>query len=686
MENHLRGNTHGPVVQAGSIGTVSLLSDPPRAEPRPDRARRRPFELPPTTARFTGRAAELAELDALRLGHGPSVALLTGVGGIGKTALALKWLHTNRSSFPDGQLHVDLGAARTGSEVLESLLRSLGVREDDLPREASELRRLYLGLTARGAIALLLDDATSTEQVIPLLPASPEAAVLVTSRWRLDALAARGAVLVDVGPLDAPSALDLLAGAAGNRVVGEGEAARNLVSLCGGLPLALSVVAGRLAVRPNRSLSAELRSLRAAGLSMLSLPGGSSVMGVLDVSLAELPDALSALHLACAAHPGPEFGAEAAAAATGVAVAEAESSLAELVRRNLLVEVADGRYRCHDLLRDHALSRTPPGERDAALLRLCSWYLDLAVAADRAVIPARPRSGPRYAVVPPLADRVVALDLLSTERRNLVAVQGAAAERGWHGTVWQLAEALWGLFRYRHHRADWLRTHEVGVDAAARDGRPDAEARLRLQLAIGYQETGASARATAQVEAALELARVVGDRQITATALRQLGRIARPDDPAAALEHFRASLEVTTTLGQPRAEAFAHQRVGQALTDLGRHAEAVAELSEAHDIMAANGQDVELARVRCLLATPLLALGRRGQAADCLGLALPVLTTTGSPSYLGEALERLADLAHLDGDRAGALEHLRSAAANYRAVGEPVPAPLTHRLAELSRE
>ncbi|HEX2297717.1 MAG TPA: BTAD domain-containing putative transcriptional regulator, partial [Pseudonocardiaceae bacterium] len=223
-----------------------------------------PAQLPPGIPDFTGRTTQLAALhDHLGRGHPDragtsSVSAISGQAGVGKTALAVHAAHQLREHYPHGQLYVDLRGTQpqpmdTG-EVLARFLRALGVSGTAIPENATERGALYRSLLADRRMLVLLDNAAGEAQVRPLLPAAAGCAVLVTSRTRPAALS--GALFVDLDLLDPDQALDLLTRAIGpQRVAAELGAAREIVRLCGYLPLAVRVAAARLAARPHWRLA-----------------------------------------------------------------------------------------------------------------------------------------------------------------------------------------------------------------------------------------------------------------------------------------------------------------------------------------------------------------------------------------------------------------------------------------------
>ena len=228
-----------------------------------------PRQLPSGVAHFAGRGAELAALDAVLGGGaagGPGVVIsaIGGTAGVGKTALALQWAHQVADRFPDGQLYANLRGFDAGAgqptdpaDVLRGFLDAFGVHPERIPHDTESLAALYRSVLAGRRMLVLLDNAADVAQVRPLLPASPECLVIVTSRRELSALAAReGAVLVQLDVLSAQEANELLVARLGaERAAAEPWAVTELATLCARLPLALSVIVARAAAAPRLPLS-----------------------------------------------------------------------------------------------------------------------------------------------------------------------------------------------------------------------------------------------------------------------------------------------------------------------------------------------------------------------------------------------------------------------------------------------
>ncbi|MFE6738044.1 AfsR/SARP family transcriptional regulator [Streptomyces tubercidicus] len=316
-----------------------------------------PAQLPPDTADFTGRAKAVAHLaTALRGADGaraPVVATLSGLGGVGKTALALHVAHSVRARFPDGQLYADLqgtGRAPADSDaVLTHFLGALGVAESAVPEGLAQKAALYRSLLADRRILVLLDNARDGAQVRPLLPGVPGCAVLVTSRTRT--LALPGADQLDVEVMDEAEALELFGAVVGaERAAAEPEAARQLVAACGGLPLAVRIAAVRLASRPGRTTAGMVARLSEERRLDELRVGDLSVEATFRAGYEALDPGPAHAFRALALGGMPTFCRAAAAALLDTTDDEAEAAVETLVDAGLLEAHGDDRYRYHDLV------------------------------------------------------------------------------------------------------------------------------------------------------------------------------------------------------------------------------------------------------------------------------------------------------------------------------------------------
>ncbi|MCC9308328.1 helix-turn-helix domain-containing protein [Kitasatospora sp. RB6PN24] len=430
---------------------------PPLAEaPDAAEASRRLAQLPAVVADFVGRTEKIDGLAEVLLhscgapGQVP-IAVLTGGGGYGKTALALQVAHSVARHFPDGQLHADLRgtgpAPRDPAEVLAGWLRDLGQMPESLPDDLDARAARFRSLLAGKHCLVVLDDALDAAQVGPLLPGSRGSAVLITSRNRL--ASPPGAVREHLEELPAEDARCLFGRIVGaSRVAAEPAAADAILTACGGLPLAVRLAATRLANRPEWSLAhlAEALEGEAYRPEMLQVePLGFTrlIDGEGELSAAR---ALRLLSL----FPAPELPLPAAAALLGMDPCRTRGLLEQLVDASLLGTVAPDRYRMHDLLRacarEYARRDLAPADQLAASRRVIRWYAHTAEHA-LALIRSRPthvplEPEPPLGLVSGLADSEQAVAWCSAERANLAAVIRLAFSLGRPVEARVLATAL----------------------------------------------------------------------------------------------------------------------------------------------------------------------------------------------------------------------------------------------------
>lgn len=695
-ENTIAGDVHGWAVQAGVVhGGIHLHKARPRNSV--------PRQILPVPASFTDRENELAELDRLlrvEERQGPGLVVVAGSGGIGKTALASRWIADNVARFPGGQLYADLGgfgmsAPASPADVLGRFLRALGVPADQIPVDLAELAALYRSVTAGKSVAVLADDADSAAQVRPLLPASSASVVIITSRWRLGGLALDGARVLVLHPLNHDAALKLLQRTIGSdRVTTESEPARELVRLCGGLPIALGVAAARLSTRPQWPISrlVDVLSDERRRLSALAVADKAVVKASFDLSYRELATSAARAYRLLSLHPGQEFGSAVTAAAVDLPPLAAEEALDDLVNVSLLTDIGPDRYRFHDLARVHARQQAEDNDSKAArtdsVHRIVDWYLDNAVSADLVAIPLRPRIGPRFrrprSEPSRFTNAPTALDWLEQELGNVVEAGRTAVAHHWWEETWQLCEALWSLFLYRKHYRQWIITHEWGIDAARRCENPRAEARLRVQLGYAYLNTERYDAARDCFTASLDLGRSCDDRSVQATAWEHLGLVARSTgDLHVAVAHFTKALHITEKLKQPRGVTLHLRRLGETFAELGLPQEATSHLQRAADVAKQIDDSVLHARALTRLGSLNLRSGRPHEAYETLEKAADILGKSGATAYYAEVLEALGDACLSTGDFTSARGYLEQALGIYERSADPKIRRVSARLTSI---
>lgn len=355
-----------------------------------------PVTLPAAPPVLAGRAAALAELDDGQSATTPPVVVITGLGGIGKTSLALRWAHDNASRFPDGQLYINLHGydptvpAMTPSGAVRDLLVTLGVEQRALPARAEAQYALFRGLLAHRRMLLLLDNAHDAEHVRPLLPGSPTCSVVITSRDRLNSLVAHeGARPLALDVLSPEASRQFLATQLGERrTAAEPHAVGAIIDSCGRMPLALASAAARGAARPQFPLSALADELRAAETRLDTLETGdplTSLRRVFDASYNALPYSAARVLGLVSLAPGRHIELSAAAALTGLTPSRTQALLSSLESAHLVNQTSPGRYELHELVRLTAAERCvhdqSAEERSEALHSLVTFYVRTAASA-----------------------------------------------------------------------------------------------------------------------------------------------------------------------------------------------------------------------------------------------------------------------------------------------------------------
>ncbi len=691
QQNLLSGEAHGSIVQAGTVhGGINVQPS------IPDTGQVIPRQLLPAPARFAGRLPELAQLHELiakSSGSAPTVIILRGPGGVGKTALALRWLGHVADGFRDGNLYADL-ALSTGQpvapeDVLGHFLRALGVAPQRIPSSLAERTALYRSVTARLDFVVLLDNAVSAAQAQVLLPAGTNSLAVVTSRRPLLGLLAGGAHAVQVDPLGAADALELLSHTIGSqRIQTERRSAERLAGLCGGLPIALCVAAARIASRPRRSLARMIDELsdERARLDGLSAEGDLSVRATFDVAYGALPSPLQHIYRTMGLHPGKAFSVEAAAVAIGADPRAARRALDELVDASLLEDFVGGEYRFHDLVRvhalDQALSHDSDEDRAAVVRNVLHWYLFAAQAANRVVMPARRvltyefgRSVHEFQLPAGIDHQVTAMGWLANHRANLVAATQDAAKFGWPELAYHLADALQPLFILHRYQRSSLEIGEVALRAAEAWGNSAAEASARKRLGRTYAQLGHFDRAQYHATELLRRARARHDRRAEASALKNTALLlAATGQLQEAVATFDQVIAILRALNKRRGEGLARIELADVLMRLDHTDAAISQSRQAGDILSAlePPDPYHTARAMSRLGQAYLGAGNLELARGLLQEAITVLAAQDAGPERGRAHRALATLSRRAGDEEGARRHDETADA---LLGADEPAP-----------
>lgn len=672
----------GSIVQLGQ-GTQHIYLPPGGQTPRAVAAA--VHTLPRGIATFTGRDSELDEiLDAVpfaaEAGRPVAVHAIDGMAGVGKTAFALHAAHGLAPRFPDGQLFLDLHAHTPGrrpvdpGDALGSLLLAIGVNAAQIPRGLDARAALWRGQLAGRRMLVLLDDAAGHRQVRPLVPAASGCLVLITSRRRLAALDDVVVLSLDTLPPDAAAGLFArLAPTA----PGESDAVARLVGLCGHLPLAIALLAGRLRHHRSWTIADLAADLEAARDRLAEIHAEDvTVAAAFDLSYQDLPTDWQRLFRRLGLHPGPDVDAYAAAALDNIDLSHARQGLDALYLDHLIDEPTRGRYRFHDLIRGYARGLTghdTTTDRGAAHDRLDAYYLAAATVASRHVgggAPASPPAEHHPGAVPDFASRKTACAWLETERANLDASIGNAAASGHHLHTIQLTDAMSTFLRGAGHWDQALALHHTSLTAARAAGDRRGEAGALRDLGAVQRLTDDYPAAQASLTDALRLYRGLGDRYGEADALTWLGAVQRlTDDHPAAQASFTNALRLSRTLGDRRREANALRGLGIAQWLTGDYPTARANLTDAVALYRTLGDAYGEANALRNLGVVQRATGDYPAAQASLTDALTRSRALGDRAGEAGALHNLGVVQQTTGDYPTAQASFTDALTRYRALG-----------------
>ncbi|MFT7836774.1 tetratricopeptide repeat protein [Saccharothrix sp. BKS2] len=687
--------------------------------PSPRPARVVPRQLPAAPGLFTGRTVELARLDralthtALPEGLGTDarepttttvpagpvgtgatmlVSAIGGAGGIGKTWLALAWAHRNLERFPDGQLFVDLHGFSPVDDPVEpaaavrGFLDALQVDPGRIPTDLDTQAALYRSMVAGRRMLIVLDNAATIEQVVPLLPGSPTCTVLVTGRQRLASLIDRhGARHLSLDVLSREEAHALLTDRLdADRVASAPELVDELVMLCGGHPLALSIIARTADIRPTVPLTEIAAELRQLGLEAFDhdTEPAASLPTVLSWSLRYLTEDQRTMFALLGITPGPDTTPPATAALTGLSPARTRRALAALENASLIDRSPGGRYAMHDLVRAYAANTAratlPDDVREAALVRVVDFHLHTAHTASRHLDPhgtLLPPDPPASGVHPhPLPDTAAALAWLQAEHTTLLATQRIATALGRHHAVWHLA---WNLdtFHHRGHLRDALAVWQAALDAA--EHLPESATRSRTHRILGYvcSRLGLHEQATGHLNHALDLAVRHHDFIQQAHTHQQFAIVWELwGDDRRALGHAQHALDLYRSFNQPVWEADALNAVGWYAARLGEfdtargHCHAALVLHRHHHDLVGESHTLDS------LGYIAHHTGDHHQALDLYDQALSLRRTLGHAYEVANTLDNVGHPHAALGDQEQARMAWEGALALYRDQGRDTDA------------
>jgi DNA-binding SARP family transcriptional activator len=632
----------------------------PADEAAPAPAAVRPAQLPATVPDFTGRASFVRELgDRLATAEGSvmAVSALAGIGGVGKTTLAVHVAHQARPHFPDGQLYVDLqGAGARAAEpetVLGAFLRALGTADSAIPDSLDERAALYRSTLDGRRILVLLDNAHDAAQIRPLLPGTAGCAALVTSRVRMVDLA--GAHLVDLDVMSPEEALQLFTRIVGEERVGsEREAALDVVAACGFLPLAIRIAASRLAARRTWTVSVLAAKLADERRRLDELQAGDlAVKATFELGYGQLEPAQARAFRLLGLADGPDISLAAAAAVLNLEAHAAEDLLESLVDTSLLESAAPGRYRYHDLVRLYARAcaerdEQPPEEREFALSRLLDFYLATAAGVyalerpgDRLVDHLEPTQYEGLS----FADRHSALDWLYAEATNLLA---CVCQSSGPATLRRAVDLLYAALDLGESGANSKQYEASAItvrEAARTCGDPRAEGRAVMSLANVHQLAGRFDHADREAQEAMRLADTVHDPLPACWASNARGIIALYQNRHADGEAFLTqAIDAFRSDKNRPGEASALCNLSRIHLATGRTKSAITLAQSGIEIYESLGHALRSANGRYALGLALTRSGKLSAATDELNEALAIFRDSRQRLWEGMALFRLAEL------------------------------------------
>ncbi|MER6987547.1 NB-ARC domain-containing protein [Saccharopolyspora hirsuta] len=673
--NRFDGEAHG-VVQAHNFHGDVHFHAPESPNPPPK-------QVPPPSRFFTNNERQLGDISKyLKPGAGaeerpPALVVVQGPPGSGKSETAYQWVQEHRGHYPDGAFYARL-TAESGmvGEALHQFLLAIGYKSAELPAGLDARSNLFRSWTSGKKVVVVIDDAITAAQVLPLLPGAGNSAVLVTEARSLSSLRVRaGAEFVPLDPLTDDAARLLLSRIVGEAkdLTGEPEQVDRLIELCEGQTIALCVAASELARAPERPVARLVRELSKQRLGRLSRDADLSVKAVFNTAVARLDERAKQLYAAFGQHPGAgEVSLAALAAAVDLDEDDVREALDLLVSAHLIREVAEDRYFAYSLVREHA---RPLGSAEMRN-RFTEFYVRRALSAGHAVQPKRgwlEALWPGFLPEPVTADE--AREWLAAERANLRAVaselRAAGAEQ-----VCQLAVALWPFQEQGKHVDDMDVLNEYAVEVADHRELTFAAGLALIQRGFAFRARGESDKAAGLFAEGEARARAVARDDLAATAVESLGISLRDQgDREAARTALERNLGMAEQLGDPRRLALARMHLGSvAEPQLGEQL-----LDQA--LAAFGTEPYNAAKTRMWRGRRRTELERYDEANADLSAALEYMTEHGHHFDRAQVLVGLGDNASAAGDAEAAQQHFLDAAAicrtrGFAELGEQVQARL----------
>jgi tetratricopeptide (TPR) repeat protein/DNA-binding SARP family transcriptional activator len=668
---------HQRILRGDPQLAVRAANDSPGRIPAPD-------TLPPQAVELVGRTAELRLLTGDG-NHCPQVSVIEGMPGVGKTALAVRAARIASDQYTDGVAYLNFHTHDPGRpsldapEALYRLLHMFGVPPAQIPDAIDERIALWRAQLSRRRAVVILDDAAGSDQIRPLLPVAGRCLILITSRHRVPGLESARALTLDVLSID--DAITLF-----RRVAGHGgydqeeDEVAAAVQLCGRLPLAIQITAGRMAQEYPPRLADLVDELSQSPV----LVGGEGVsspewISAFDLSYRALEPGHQRYFRRLGINPCVYISPHAAAALVGGTVAEAETALAALLDYHLLAPAPVGQFRFHDLIRGYAAlcaarEETRPEQRQA-VGRLLDYYLHTADKVDRVLHPFR-RRRPVAVTHPPAAIPVLdtqedAAKWLGLEWRNILQAAQHAGRHEWKAKCADLIHTLAGFMEVNAYWAEAIAAHTVALQASRDLADPPRIAQASLDLGEMSQQTGRYEAALALAEDAAAIYRSLADRQGEAEALDQIGTA------HSRAGRFREALAYVQEAGIAYRDIADRYGVANTLShaavcswQLGRYPEAMAHLQEALSLFREIGDRRGEAKTLNNLGEMQLYLGYHKDALDSYQESLEIFREIGGSQNEAILYRNIGNVYNYKGSYEESLAAYRRALSTFRSIGD----------------
>ncbi|SEG62068.1 DNA-binding transcriptional activator of the SARP family [Nonomuraea solani] len=661
-----------------------------------------PRQLPAAPCHFTGRVDGLRVLNrALSQTQredrtAASIVVIGGIGGIGKTALAVHWAHQVADLFPDGQLFLNLRGFETSDNPIEpetalrSLLNALGVPESRFPAQLEAQAALFRSVLADKRVLLILDNVRDTEQVIPLIPASSGCLTVISSRNQLTGLlVSTGAQSIRLGPLRMDETAKLIEDFVGDeRVKAEPEAISTMVAMSECIPLAASILASMTLSQPSLRLADFVEMFEETLSALDRLETGdtaTSMRSLLHGSYRHLTDDGRRLLRFFGLHHGNQVTTAAAATLAGMSLANTHKALTHLARNHLVENVRPGQYSMHDLVRSFAAEVVNQEELEAdrrlASNRVLDYYLHNIHRAVGLLMPTR-----RLTPLPTLQRGVLTAHFQTVaeagawfedNRSSIIAALLKAQDDGFPNHMWRIVEGLAPFLEWLGHWHDWYRVAKNTVDVTCALGDPYAEGIARLEFGSAgdlLDPTGEDAEP--ELVRALALFEEIGDISGQARTHHRLsvysGRRHRKHE---CRHHAERAFDLHTKDDNPGGQAEARNALGWYFASFGDYDTAVSACREALTLNRESGNLAGEADVWDSLAYAYQSSGDLDAAEECYRQVIPMdeqLPRLRHRYNKAETLSRYGDLRQELGDTVGALQLWRKAQELLEELNHPL--------------